>query len=145
MRIAFACDHGGFAVKEKIIAHLKERGYEVLDFGTYSAESCNYPEFAIRAAEAVADKRAEKGILVCSSGEGVVIAANKVKGVIAGLGYDDTVSRLIVEHNHANMISFGALYMSEEDILRRIDIFLDAKPLPGRHQRRVDMILAREN
>lgn len=140
MKIAIACDHGGYEAKEIVAKQLKEKGYEVLDFGTYSLDSCNYPEFAFKAAEAVKDKKAEKGILICSSGEGVCMCANKVKGIRCGLGYNDDVSHLIVEHNHANMIAFGAKFMAVEDILRRIDIFLDAKPLDGRHETRVSLI-----
>jgi ribose 5-phosphate isomerase B len=140
MVISFGCDHGGFPVKEAVLRHLKEKGYEVLDFGTFSADSCNYPDFAFKASEAVASGKAEKGILICSSGEGVAICANKVKGIRCGIGYNDTVSDLIVEHNHANMIAFGAKYMTEDDILRRIDIFLAALPQGGRHDVRVGLI-----
>lgn len=145
MKIAFACDHGGFPVKEAIIDMLKKEGHEVVDCGTYSAESCNYPEFALAAAKKVSDKEADKGILVCSSGEGVAIAANKVKGVRCGIGYNDDVSHLIVEHNHANMVAFGAKFMTEEDILRRIRIFLNAEMEHGRHDIRVEMIEKHEN
>lgn len=137
MTISFGCDHGGFPYKEAVLKHLKEKGYEVLDFGTFSTESCHYPEFAFPAAEAIHDHKAEKGILICSSGEGVSMCANKVKGIRCGIGYDDDVSHLIVEHNHAQMIAFGAKFMKLEDVLRRIDIFLEAKPLEGRHDIRV--------
>ncbi len=140
MTISFACDHGGFLYKEAILSHLKEKGYKVLDFGTFSLDSCHYPEFAFPAAEAVRDHKAEKGILVCSSGEGVSMCANKVAGIRCGIGYDDDVSHLIVEHNHAQMIAFGAKFMKLEDVLRRIDIFLEAKPLSGRHDIRVGEI-----
>lgn len=140
MKIAFACDHGGFPYKEAVINHLKEKGYEVLDCGTFSLDSCHYPEFAFAAAKAVSEGKAEKGVLICSSGEGVAICANKVDGVICGIGYNDDVSHLIVEHNHANMISFGAKFMSLEDVLRRIDIFLAAEEAHGRHDIRVGMI-----
>lgn len=140
MKIAFACDHGGYPVKEAIIKMLKEEGHEVIDCGTYSLDSCNYPEFAHACAEKVKNKEADKGILVCSSGEGVMMVANKVKGIRCGIGYNDEVSHLIVEHNHANMIAFGAKFMSEEDILRRIRIFLKAENEHGRHDIRVEMI-----
>lgn len=140
MKIAFACDHGGYPVKEAIIKMLKEEGHEVIDCGTYSLDSCNYPEFAHACAEKVKNKEADKGILICSSGEGVMMVANKVKGIRCGIGYNDEVSHLIVEHNHANMIAFGAKFMSEEDILRRIRIFLKAENEHGRHDIRVEMI-----
>jgi sugar-phosphate isomerase, RpiB/LacA/LacB family len=137
MKLSFACDHGGIIVKDAIISHLVSLGHEVVDCGTYSDASCNYPEFAFAAAIKVASGEVDKGILVCSSGEGISIAANKVKGIRCGIGYNDTVSQLLVEHNHANMIAFGAKYMSEEEILHRIDIFLNAEEQPGRHQIRV--------
>jgi ribose 5-phosphate isomerase B len=140
MIIAFGCDHAGFPVKADILAHLKEAGIQVLDFGTFSDASCAYPDFAFKAAQAVVSGKADKGILVCGSGEGMAIAANKVKGIRCGIGYNDTVSDLMVEHNHANMIAFGARYMTSADILRRIDIFLKAAPQEGRHQERVDII-----
>ena len=140
MTISFACDHGGILYKDAILSHLKEKGYDVLDFGTFTSESCNYPEFAFQAAEAVRDHKAEKGILVCSSGEGVCMVANKVKGIRCGIGYSDEVAHLIVEHNHAQMIAFGAKFMALEDVLRRIDLFLEAKPESGRHDIRVKEI-----
>lgn len=140
MVIAFGCDHGGIVVKDSILKMLKENGYEVIDCGTFSTESCHYPEFAFAASEAVREGKAEKGILVCSSGEGVCMCANKVKGIRCGIGYNDDVSHLIVEHNHTNMIAFGAKFMKEEDILRRINIFLNAKEEHGRHDIRVEMI-----
>lgn len=138
--VSFGCDHGGYPYKEAVIKHLQEMGYEVLDCGTYSKESCNYPEPAFKAATAVAEGKAQAGVLVCTSGEGVSICANKVKGVICGIGYNDSVSHLLVTHNHANMIAFGGAYMPLEDVLRRIDIFFASTPHEGRHQRRVEMI-----
>ena len=140
MKISLGCDHGGFEAKEIVKKYLIEKGYEPIDCGTFSEESCNYPSFAFTAAECVAKGEAEKGIVICSSGEGVCICANKVKGIRCGIGYNDDVSHLIVEHNHANMIAFGAKFMAMEDIIRRIDIFLDSKALDGRHEKRVEMI-----
>lgn len=140
MKIAFACDHGGFVAKDCVVSHLKKNGYEVIDFGTFSEESCNYPEFAFKASEAVASGECDKGILICSSGEGVCMCANKVKGIRCGIAYNDDVAHLIVEHNHANMVAFGAKFMSVEDIIRRVDIFLASEPQTGRHDKRVGMI-----
>ena len=105
MKISIASDHGGFKYKEEIKKHLISKGYQVIDEGTNSLDSCNYAEFALKAAEDVANKRADFGVLVCSSGEGVAIAANKVKGVRCGIGYNDTVSKLLRGHNDANMIA----------------------------------------
>ncbi len=140
MKLSIGCDHGGYEAKETVKAYLEKNGYEVIDCGTFSTESCDYPIFAKKTAEAVANGEAEKGILICSSGEGVCICANKVKGIRCGIGYNDDVSHLLVEHNHANMIAFGAKFMDINDILHRIDIFLNSKPLGDRHQRRVDLI-----
>lgn len=145
MKISIASDHGGFKYKEEIKKHLISKGYQVIDEGTNSLDSCNYAEFALKAAEDVANKRADFGVLVCSSGEGVAIAANKVKGVRCGIGYNDTVSKLLRGHNDANMIAFGALYMDLEDVIRRVDIFLDSSFEGGRHQKRVDTIQDYEN
>lgn len=140
MKLSIGCDHGGYEAKVIVKAYLEKNGYEVIDCGTFSTESCDYPIFAKKTAEAVANGEAEKGILICSSGEGVCICANKVKGIRCGIGYNDDVSHLLVEHNHANMIAFGAKFMDINDILHRIDIFLNSKPLGDRHQRRVDLI-----
>ncbi len=140
MKISIASDHAGYAYKQEIIKYLENKGHEMIDCGTNSLESCDYPIFARAAAKKVADKEAEFGILVCSSGEGIAIAANKVKGVRAGIAYNDDVARLIRQHNNANMISFGASFMKLEDVLRRIDIFLDTKFEGGRHERRVNEI-----
>ncbi len=140
MKIAFACDHGGIIIKDEVINHLKELGHEVMDFGTFSSDSCHYPTFAFKASEAVGKKEAEKGVLICSSGEGVCMCANKVKGVRCGIGYNDDVAHLLVEHNHANMIAFGAKFMDVKDVIRRIDIFLSAEEMHDRHDIRVKMI-----
>lgn len=145
MTISIASDHGGYAYKEEIKKHLAEKGYQVIDRGTNSLDSCNYAEFALKAAEDVANKNADFGVLVCSSGEGVAIAANKVKGVRCGIGYNDTVAKLLRGHNDANMISFGALYMDLKDVIRRVDIFLTSPFEGGRHQVRVNTIKNYEN
>ena len=145
MKIAIGSDHGGFLQKQKVIDHLIKKGYEVIDCGTYQASSCNYPEFGLSAARKIKHGEAEKGILICSSGEGISMAANKVLGIRCGIGYCDEVSHLIVEHNNANMISFGAAYMEEEDVLRRVDIFLAEKFSPlEKHHRRVKEICSLE-
>ena len=140
MKLSIGCDHGGYETKEKVKEYLISKGHIVIDCGTDSLQSCNYPEFAFKAAMKVKEKEADKGILICTSGEGIMIAANKVEGIRCGIGYNDEVSSLIVQHNHCNMIAFGAKYMSAEDIERRIDIFLSSTPLEGRHEIRVKMI-----
>ena len=140
IKIVIGSDHGGFDYKKEVINHLKSEGYEVIDVGTHSKESCNYAEFALKAAEMVSSKEADYGVLICNSGEGVAIAANKVKGVRCGIGYNDDVAHLLREHNDANMISFGAQFMKLEDVIKRIDIFLKASFLGGRHEIRVNTI-----
>lgn len=140
MKISIASDHAGYAYKEEIKKYLAKKGHEMVDCGTNSLDSCDYPIFGKAAAQKVADKEVDFGVLVCSSGEGIAIAANKVKGVRAGIAYNDDVARLMRQHNNANMIAFGASFMALEDVLRRIDIFLDAKFEGGRHERRVNEI-----
>lgn len=140
MKIAIGSDHAGYNYKQEIIKYLKEKGHEVIDCGTNSLESCDYPLFGRAVAEKVAAKEANYGVLVCSSGEGIMMAANKVKGVRAGLAYNDDVARLIKQHNNANVIAFGANFMELKDVLRRIDIFFASEFEGGRHERRVNEI-----
>ena len=140
MKIAVASDHAGYNYKSEIIKHLTNLGYEIIDCGTHSLDSCDYPIFAKEAANKVANKEATFGVLVCSSGEGIMIAANKVKGIRCGIGYDDVATEYTRRHNDANMISFGANYMQLEDVIRRVDIFLNTQFEGGRHQRRVNEI-----
>ncbi len=140
MKIALASDHAGYKYKEEIKKYLSKKGHEIVDCGTNSEESCDYPIFAHAAAKKVAEKEANFGVLVCSSGEGIMIAANKIKGIRAGMGYNDDVARLMRQHNNANMIAFGANFMALEDVERRIDIFLATEFEGGRHERRVNEI-----
>lgn len=144
MKIAIGNDHGGLEYKNEIVSHLLKKGYEVINVGTDNKDSCHYPIYAQKVAELVAKKEADFGILVCTSGEGVAIAANKIKGVRCGIGYNDEVSRLMVEHNNANTIAFGQKYMTIQDVIRRVDIFLNSKFEGGRHQIRVDLITSLE-
>ncbi|MBQ0008978.1 MAG: ribose 5-phosphate isomerase B [Firmicutes bacterium] len=140
MKISIASDHAGYAYKEEIKKYLAAKGHEIVDCGTHSLDSCDYPIFGKAAAEKVANKEVDFGILVCSSGEGIAIAANKVKGVRAGIAYNDDVARLMRQHNNANMIAFGASFMALEDVLKRVDIFLSTEFEGGRHERRVNEI-----
>lgn len=140
MTIVLASDHAGYEYKEQVKSFLKEKGFETIDVGTDSKESCDYPIFGRAAAEKVASKEAKFGVVICSSGEGIMMAANKVKGVRAGLAYNDDVARLMRQHNDANIIAFGANFMSIEDVKRRIKIFLSTEFEGGRHERRVNEI-----
>lgn len=139
-KIVIASDHGGYDYKAEIISFLTNSGYEVIDVGTNSTESTHYPDYAIAAAKKVSDHIVDFGILICTSGEGMVITANKVKGIRCGLGYNDEVSALMRQHNDANMIAFSQKFMDIDDIKKRITIFLSTDFEGGRHQIRVDKI-----
>ena len=145
MVIAIGSDHAGFEYKEAIKKYLLSKNYEVKDVGTDSKESTHYPYFGIKVGELVRDKVADFGIVICFTGEGITIAANKVKGIRAGIGYNDDVARLLREHNNANVIGFGAGQMELDDVLRRIDIFLNTPFSGGRHETRVQIITDYEN
>lgn len=139
--IAIGSDHGGFAYKQALVAFLKEEGYEVLDVGTCSEDSCDYPKFAMKVGQAVASKNARLGIVICTSGIGVSIVANKIPGIRCAVGYDDVVAGKAREHNNANVIAFGQKYMSLDDVCRRVDIFLTEKfSRAEKHHRRVNEI-----
>ena len=140
MRIAIGSDHAGFLAKEEVVKFLKQEGYEVEDVGTYSKDSCDYPIFGRKVGELVASKKCEFGVVICSSGEGIMMAANKVKGIRCGIAYNDQTAELLRQHNDANVISFGANFMDIEDIKRRLKIFLNTDFLGERHLRRVNLI-----
>jgi len=145
MIITLGSDHAGFPLKEAIKKHLQEEGYTVIDEGTYSLDSVDYPVYAKKAADDIISKKADLGILCCGTGEGISIAANKIKGIRCGIGYDLEVTKLCRMHNDANMIAFGARFMKEEDVLPRVDAFLSTSFLGGRHEKRVDEIKSFEN
>ena len=146
MRIALGSDHGGFEYKSRLIMFLKREGHEVIDCGTETTESCHYPLFAFKVGELVASNQADRGILVCTTGEGIAIAANKVKGVRCGIGFNDDVCRLMVEHNNANVIAFSQKYMEYPDVEKRANIFLNTTFTDeGRHLTRVNLIKEFEN
>ncbi len=144
MKISMGCDHGGLELKETIKAHLLERGFEVEDFGTYSKESCDYPDFARPAAEAVASGACERGILVCTTGIGVSITANKVKGVRCALLSDLMSAKMTRQHNDTNMMALGQGVVGPMLALQIVDIWLDTAYEGGRHQRRIDKMMAIE-
>lgn len=139
-KIAIGSDHGGFNLKNKIIKYLEEKGYEVKDYGTYSTESCDYPVYAKAVAKSVASGENEKGILVCGSGIGVSIAANKVKGVRAALCHESHSAMLSRLHNNANVLCLGERITGESLALDIVDVWLKSEYEGGRHQRRVDML-----
>lgn len=143
--IALACDHGAYDLKEAVKAHLAEKGLEVKDFGTYSKESCDYPDFAGAAAKAVAAGECEKGIVLCTTGIGVSIAANKVKGIRCALCSDPYSAEMTRRHNDTNMLAMGAGIVGKNLALQILDTWLDTEFEGGRHQRRVDKVMALEN
>lgn len=145
MKIALGSDHGGLDYKNELVKFLNEKGIETIDCGTYSLDSCHYPEFAHQVAYKVKNKEVDFGVVVCTSGEGVCMVANKVHGVRCGIGYNDEVCALMRQHNHANVISFSQKFMDLEDVKRRIMIFLNTPEEGGRHQSRVDMISSLED
>ena len=140
MRIAIGADHGGFLLKEQVRDQLAESGHEVVDFGTHSAESCDYPDYARSVSHAVAQGDVERGILVCSTGIGMAMAANKVAGIRAAPAQSDDEVRFTREHNDANILTLGAKYMDGRRALELIRIFLDTEFSGGRHARRVAKI-----
>jgi len=140
MKIAVASDHGGYKLKERIKEYLKSRGIEVLDLGTDSEESVDYPPFGKACGQAVASGEADRGIVCCGTGIGISIAANKVKGIRCALCTDVEMARLAKQHNNANVLALGGRTTDEEKALKIIAAWLDAKHEGGRHQRRVALL-----
>ena len=145
LKIAVASDHGGFALKEKVKEHLVQRGFEVDDLGTHSEESVDYPVYGKACGEAVASGKADLGVVVCGTGIGISIAANKVKGIRCGLCTSVEMAHLTKQHNNANILALGGRTTEPELALKIVDEWLDTEFEGGRHQRRIDMITAIEN
>ena len=143
--IAIASDHGGFALKNEIIKHLEERGLEYRDFGTFSEDSCDYPTYIEPAARAVASGECEKGIVVCGTGIGASITANKVRGIRCALCSDCFSAEMTRRHNDANILALGGRVLGVGLALKIVDYFLDTPFEGGRHKRRIDMIADIEN
>jgi ribose 5-phosphate isomerase B len=140
MRVALGADHAGFALKEAVKRLLDTRGIPYTDCGTQSTESVDYPDFASRVAVQVADGSADRGILVCGSGIGMAIAANKVPGIRAAAVTEEAAARLMREHNDANVLALGERLTPEATALRLVEVFLDTAFAGGRHQQRIDKI-----
>ena len=145
MKIAIGCDHGALDLKNKVIAHLTAKGYEVVNFGTDTLDSCDYPDFAGPAAKAVASGACDKGIVLCTTGIGVSITANKVKGIRCALLSDVMSARMTRQHNDTNMMAIGAAVVGQMLALEIIDTWLGTEYEGGRHQRRIDKMMALEN
>ena len=144
MKIAVACDHGGLNLKNEVIKYLQDNGYEYVDFCTNTTESCDYPDFALPAAEAVASGKCDKGIIICSTGIGVSIVANKVPGVRCAHCHDSYCAEFTRRHNDANVLAMGEKVVGTGYALKIAEAFLTTEFEGGRHQRRVDKITAIE-
>ena len=145
MKIAIGCDHGALDLKNAVVAHLQKRGFEVVDFGTHTLASCDYPDFVEPAAKAVAAGECDKGIVLCTTGIGVSIAANKVHGIRCALLSDLMSARLTREHNDTNMMALGAGVVGQMLALEIVDTWLDTEFSHNeRHQRRIDKVMALE-
>ena len=145
MKISIGCDHGALALKNKLVQHLQAQGHEVKDFGTYTLDSCDYPDFAAPAARAVASGECEKGIVLCTTGIGVSITANKIKGIRCALLSDLMSAELTRLHNDTNMMAMGAGVVGEMLALKIVDTWLGTEfSQEARHQRRIDKVMALE-
>ena len=142
--LVIASDHGGFALKQELMEHLRARGVEFEDIGTYTTDSCDYPVYAEKAARGVAEGKYEKGILVCGTGIGMSLAANKIRGIRCAVLSDCFCAEMCRAHNDANMIALGGRVIGGELAKRMVDLFLDTPFMGGRHARRVDLIRALE-
>ena len=143
--ISIACDHGAIARKNHLKSYLEAKGYEVKDFGTHTTDSCDYPDFAAPAAQAVANGECEKGIVLCTTGIGVSMVANKVKGVRCALCHETHSAEMTRRHNDANVLAMGAGVTGVNLAERIVDVFLTTEFEGGRHQRRVDKVMALED
>ena len=145
MKISIGCDHGALDLKNLVVSHLEKQGHQVTDFGTHTKDSCDYPEFAAAAAKAVASGECEKGIVLCTTGIGVSITANKVKGIRCALLSDPMSARLTREHNDTNMMAIGAAVVGQMLALEIVDTWLGTEFSHNeRHQRRIDKVMALE-
>jgi ribose 5-phosphate isomerase B len=145
MRIAVACDHGGFLKKCLILRHLQAEGHRVTDFGSYTPDSVDYPDYAIVAAESVARGENDRAILVCTTGIGMSIAANKVRGIRAALCYNVEVAGTSRTHNNANVLCIAGKYLDDKTALKIVDVWLKERSRGGRHKRRMDKIASYES
>ena len=139
-KIAIASDHGGWDLKAELIEYYKNKGINLQDMGTYSNDSCDYPDMADKLCRAILNKEVETGILICGTGIGISIAANRYKGIRAAVLYNEDVARLAREHNNANIAVFGGRTMNKEDVFKRMDIFLQTEFLGDRHLRRIEKL-----
>ncbi len=140
MKIIIGSDHGGFSLKKKIIDHIKKQNLDFFDAGCYSTESVDYPEYGKKVAVAVSDQQYDRGIVVCGTGIGISIAANKVKGIRCALVHDITSAKLTREHNDSNVLAMGGRIVDHDTALEIVDIWLKTEFAGGRHLRRIQAI-----
>ena len=140
MRVVLASDRNGLDYQLRLISHLQKNGYEPVDVGTYNNVPCDTPVFAAKAARLVASGDCKYGVLLCATGTGMIMAANKIKGILCGMGYADLVTKYMRQHNDANMIAFGQKHMGYEDVEHRVDIFLTTEFIGQHHTPRVQQI-----
>lgn len=140
MKISIGSDHAGYEYKEKVVHHLKEKGYEVQDLGPHSPDSVDYPDFAHPVAKQVQEGDVAQAILICGSGEGVSMTANKYSNVRAALVWNSDIAALARQHNNANIICLPARFISVHQAIQFVDIFLSTEFEGGRHERRVEKI-----
>ena len=145
MLIAFGCDHAGFALKREIIEFLNSSGHKVIDCGCFSSQRCDYPDYAIPVANYVSKGKADRGVLICGTGMGMGIIANKVRDIRAAVCYSDETATLASEHNKANILCLGARTSTVDDMKRWIKIWLETQFAGDRHQKRIDKIRHFEN
>ncbi len=143
MKVAIGCDHGGFSLKQAVIDKIKALGFEVLDFGTNSVESVDYPDYAVQVAKAILSGQAERGILICGSGVGVCITANKFKGIYASVAHDVYTAAQGVTHDNMNILCLGGRVISQDQAAKLTEAFLTAtsKGQEDRHLRRINKVL----
>lgn len=144
-KIVIGSDHGGYTLKEVIINHLKKKKYKVIDVGTYSEDRVDYPDFAEKAARMIASNEVKMGILICNTGIGMCISANKIKGIRAANVHDIDTAKLSKEHNNANIITLGSVVLEPEEAIEVVESWLNAKFVGGRHKRRIKKISKLEN
>lgn len=140
MIIPIGCDHAGFELKQELIRHLESKGHTVKDFGTYSEESIDYPDYAHPVAEMVEQNEGMLGILLCGSGNGINMTANKHQGIRSALCWQPEIARLAREHNNANIITLPARFITKENAIEMIDVFFSTDFEGGRHQKRIEKI-----
>lgn len=141
-KIGIACDHAGYEMKEFLVGYLGSKGYEVLDFGTHSPESVDYPDYAHPLAKAIEEGELEQGVALCGSGEGMAITLNKHQTIRAGLAWIPEIARLIRQHNNANVIVLPARFVSNDEAVALLEAYFESEFEGGRHQRRIEKIPA---